>query len=1220
MAVNTSGKTRLPQPASEDYTQYARNTLKNLNNVYEKFAVRGPVLALVRPAQFSKLVITSDGGLQHSELKGIKVLCDPVLQRSYASGNVKAAALLRACLSPTLEMKESNSGYVVGDRGSLLTCGDVESNPGPIGSWLRGVVPVIYRKAADASLVQSVVTKTGSELFAEASRRNAQVAEGIWAVASRMKCRDMHKYGGRYSKLSQKQAKLSGRLATASRQAETRAHAFQKAWNVAHNAKLAARKGGLFALFGAGVVLSNETKPQVSCEPADNTASSVHPLVHETTRARRSAATGSAINTISGEPIYPAMEILYAASELETTNPEYWGRLYVRAFKFTLVHFMQSHNLEFRKQGRGVAIGFQIPASSKTIPNADLVAVFVEYVDALRCCHNVASECGDWSDNTVWQYNIKGITCAYVGDVLLHSLERLQIHPSLLSNRLSSVYTECAEFATTEDWSQELTALTGHHHLSALCDPSICQYSGLCATLSSTAAYKDAHEVSYLLKCISHSRSVAAVRGKIMDPTTTTACGSNGTGGSGRVPTLAVQQASRPVSYVAAVAGCPRSDSPGLVFDPSGESATGGGGGEGPSCTQSHGGSQESCNLLPPDSRDAQDVGGQSVSMAKERAPEYGGAHEARTGSQGGGLSDDSLSGRGRVSDRPAKELSIPLVGDQSPEVRMEQSVGVVAGKNNPDKVATKVGHKTGRLRPGGPTRSGKSQDNRTGIDDGAVRLPEAADVIPTIPGTLLEPLGPRGLQPQPAASCEGKSAGKSTTGNPGGNVNVAPSDGTRSVEFTAVNCTFELGRVYIRVPAEQEEALRDGTLRVFVARFDPKGCHGQGVCENGEVANTPKTRGPSTHTVQGDSVPPVVLNDDQTPRARSHARKRSRNKPTNGGKGPQSGSASSPTSADVEAVRTAGEHIVRPQQVGHARASPVTQQGAGDLQPTRDLPATARYVPEPTQERVLHKQGHTIPRRWRNHEWGYDDGSRELHCSTCHSYVLPGRYKKACYHERKQHARRVGGTALKYGNPRSGVSSEVSRDKSPSSGRSVETGVAKHIRRRRRPRDNLREGTHVDMRTSSPSVVDSHGSLPESGRHGGGFREHRVLPTQTMEWRNSAYNGPQSSKSFAQVVYGNREVHQQTPIVPPYGLDREGHPSYGYPAPWAVFPEQCQATGWSPPHGSGQLGIPTYQLVPTLPYEIPRQWHVPAGPAEGRRDGQSAVLANVGHFANGAV
>nr|AMQ67161.1 non-structural protein [Providence virus] len=1221
MAVNTSGKTKLPQPTAEDYTQYARNTLKNLNNVYERLAVRGPVLALVRPALFSKLVITSDGGLQHSELKGTKVLCDPVLQRSFASGNVKAAALLRACLSPTLELKEVESGYVVGGRGSLLTCGDVESNPGPVGSWLRSVVPVIYRKAADASLVQSAVTKTGSELFAEASRRNALVADGIWTVASRMKCRDMYKYGGRYSKLSQAQAKVSGRLATVSKQAEARAQACHKAWKVAHKAKITTvRKGGLFALFGAGVALANEAKPQVFCEPADNAASHVHPLVPETTRARESAAAGSAINTISGDPIYPAMEILYAASALDTTNPEYWGRLYVRTFKFTLVHFMQSHSLEFRKQGRGVAYGFTIPASSKTVPNADLVAILVEYVDALRCCHNVAAEFGDWSDYTGWQYNTKGITCAYVSDVLVHSLARLQIHPSLLSNRLSTLYTECAEFATAEDWSQELATLTGHHHLSALCDPSICQYSGLCSTLSSTGVYKDAHEVSYLLKCISHSRSVAAVRGKIVDPTTASSCGPYGACGSGGAPPLVSKQAGKPVSYVAAVAGCPRSDSPSLVFDTGCEGATGGGVRSGPDSTQSNSSTKEPCNILPPDSRDAKNAGGSGVGLASKGTPGHGGAPQARPSGQGCGSSNDPVPGGSGVSNRPTEKLSVPVVGDQPAEVRVEQPMGVGAGKNNTDKIATKMGHKTGHLRPGGPAGKGACADNRTGTNDGAVRLSAEANVDTPVSGTLLEPLGPRGLQPQPAAGGKGKGVGKRTTSNTGGHNAPAVNDEARRIEFTAVNCTFELGRVYIRIPAEQEEALRDGSLRVFVARLNPEGCHNQGVREDGEVANTSQARGSQADTVARNSIPSAVLNNDQTPGARTNARKRSRNKPANGGKRSQPGPTSKVVAEDVGFVRETGEHIVRSEQVGHARPSSATQASTGNIQSARDVPATAGHVQQPPQERLLHKQGYTIPRRWRNHEWGYDDGPRELYCSTCYSYVLPGRYKKACYHERKQHARRAGGTALKYGNPRSGVSPDLIRDKSPSSGRSVDTGVAQHIRRWRRPRDNLRETTYVDLRASPPSVVDSHGSLPESGRHGGRLREHRVLPTQTMEWCNSAYHGAQPSKSFAQVLHGDREVHQQTPVVSTYCVDRPGYPSRGYPAFGPIFPEQRQTVVWGPSNGGHQFGVSAHQFVPTLPNEIPREWYVPASTAEGGRDGQGAVLANVGHFANGAM
>nr|WOK58421.1 MAG: nonstructural protein [Wufeng shrew carmotetravirus 2] len=1220
MAVNTLGKLKLPQPTTEDYTQYARNTLKNLNNVYAKLAVKGPVLALVRPGTFAKLKIVTDGGLQHSELKGMKILCDPVLQRSFAAGSASAPGLIRACLQPTLELKEMDSGYVVCGRGSLLTCGDVESNPGPVSTWLRSVIPVIYRKAADASLVQSVVAKTGSELFAEASRRNGALASNLGQVANRLKSQDMCAYGKRYLKLSTRQGRISDKLSATARLAEARAHAFNHAWRRAHGSKLAtARKGGLFALFGAGVVITNELTTQVSREPADNTASQVLPLVSATTYARNTAAAGHALNTIAGEPIYPAMEILFAACESHTTNPEFWGKLYVRAFKYVHVHFMSSHSLSYRKQGRGVAIGYTIPESARSVDNADLVAVLVEYVEALRNCHNVAAECGDWADTTNWKYNLTGVTCAHVSDVLAHSLFRLQVHPAFLSNRLSSVYTECAEFATTLDWTQELENLIRQHHLSALCDPAICQYSGLCATLSNVAVYKDAYEVSYLLKCITHSRSIAAVRGKIVDPTAVTACGLDGTRGGGGVQPLAGLSVSRPVSYVAAVAGCPRSDSPDLVFEASGSNLPGGVGGPGPDNKGVHSVASGPRNVLLQDSGDAQNVSGPRVSVVKEQPPQHGRESEARNISQGSGSGHDPMQGGSPVPGGSTGQSSLPVVGNQPAEVRVEQPLGVGDGAVTTNQIAIKVGGTTGNMRSSRPPGKGRGPNNRAGTNDGPVQPPSSTDANPAIPRAVLEPLGARGLCTQSAEGGEGEGVGQGAPGDGTGNSATAAGNGPRVIEFAAVNCTFELGRVYIRVPAEQEEAIRDGLVRVFIARFDPEGCNDKSLRENGKTTNPPQTRRPKTNTVKGNRVPPSVLDDDKASGARPDAHRRPGNGIANGGKGKKPGRKGPPPVEDVAHIRETGEHIIRPESVGHACSSPPTEEGPRDIQQPCDVPSSSGNVQHPTEERLLHKQGYTLPSKWRNHEWGYDDRAGELYCSTCSSYVLPGRYKKNCYHERKQHARRLGGVALKYGNPRSGVSPEVSRDKSPSSGRSVETGVAKHIRRRRRPRDHLRDQPHVDMRRSPPALVDGDGPHPSGGWNGRGVPQHRVLPTQTMEWSNSRYNGTQPGKSYAEILHGHGKIYQPTPILPPYSMDSESHFARGHPAPRPVLPEQRQAIGWGPTYGGGQPGVPAYQLVPPLFNEVPREWYVSAFPADCGRYGPGAVLANVGHFANGA-
>nr|QXV86512.1 hypothetical protein [Alphapermutotetravirus sp.] len=278
---------------------------------------------------------------------------------------------------------------------------------------------------------------------------------------------------------------------------------------------------------------------------------------------------------------------------------------------------------------------------------------------------------------------------------------------------------------------------------------------------------------------------------------------------------------------------------------------------------------------------------------------------------------------------------------------------------------------------------------------------------------------------------------------------------------------------------------------------------------------------------------------------------------------GTQSREKSANSNAHVESNGTAPGSQFRPVQVGHACVGS-NAVGIERLLPKMlPKPPIARATPITHQQPVQNDSRNKVQsQKWR-HEWGYDDSTGELSCSSCKLPSVTNSIRRICYRRRCKVVKATNRRRRKNMGVDFGAEKKAQY---------VETAGDADVRRWGRPHTDSGGGSSPINPSSITPVVEAPRTQTNQqpcARQVGGVG---VLPDETVPTTRN--NGPGSPEDSCNFVMPHRELQEGLGQISSYSMALQSNDAQRCTGPGAaISPLKCAGAEVRPTGGAGVQG-----------------------------------------------
>lgn len=1048
------------------------------------------------------------------------------------------------------------------------------------------------KNTADKLIVRSAVKSTEASCWKQASNHNASLARGLFEVSGKINSTGLKTYAEKLAKLSGRQAAFAAKTAQKRVRAEQAACVVSHSWrNLHRDAVKAFRKGvapGLLAATGFKASLAERARNNLDNVVEKVEAPGAGPLEADQFTALRQITTGARVHDRSST---------------------YWARLYLSSWKFAAVCVLPRCRARESKDRLGNLVSWVPEADSyESDWSRAFIPQYLDMVKSLYTMYVTACNGGVVMPSAGAVASPARFVCGSVRNELRRAFESLSINPEAGYDRLSTIFRAASYRVFEVDWNQAVGLFKSTYHNSSLCDRAVCQFDEACRTISEIGPFADMGDglrthARILASLAGSARRVidadAAISGngrRVRDQSPGLICRGDEKLASPTVEAIVSRDCVHRTGMDVAVSTCWACDT---ITDGQANGV----------CVESESDGALYCQD-PCNEEDAGGPGCSYLARGVSRRESHGETTSYTSCSAG---SNDSRCSRTVLYADTVEQQRDDMVDPQHSEKRMGIPVGVAVGQNVAGEVAVKVGKASREVLPDGAPQKGRSVRRVAALPDTVLLVPSAPDNARLLSRPVLGAGCARGLLPQPVTSNRWSGAGCNTARGRGRGSTVGRS---YAPDKQSVACT-PVGKSRgssFAIPQEATEKISSSVGNVFVDWTDKEGRHYKLIREDGEVMYRGAEWGSKDDPDKGKCVPSCVQPVYKTAGTQFDGAPGPCDRYTNDSKGYEPGRPGPGLAGFMGVKEFTHSDKSRFVPLGHACAAIPDETGDRHVLVAHRRPVVKSMHAGIVEQRVFHQSADKIQGERRRHEWGYDDSSWQLYCSDCNRADVSSASLRDCLRKRRSYCKGSAYVAANHG-VRAQVEAGIAGVESSSS-----EGLDGRLGRRRRPRRNRRRREREALSGSPPTLVGSSGTQLESRRGGNKVVAGGILPAPAVHWRAENHHGAKPSQSYAQVLFGDREVYERPRAVLAHRIYGSRNVAPGHTNARAVFPGPSTRTWTRSNDGIRECRVPTRKQQPALPPQLRGGDVAAAGRAGGVGRRPIPVLGHVEYNSNGAV